>query len=1188
MWHDHSLQQEYAANLQHGLSLDDLMTPEYSDNQLSDHTTPQELIWEQQFLSQDTEQPDIRDGSQSGNLSSPEFSQSLLNGLRGISTSGKSALPAHLTGAQLLSPQLTTPSPPVQKRQLNSNAQEGASASTSNMEGQGRKRAASNLTLATTQDDSSHTEHGQQYYTTSPIQRSTSPVVIVSSHGNVSSPARPPALRARSSSKRGHQDVPSGHSRGESNDVSTMLMPPSPYRVEVSEENQDNRAGLDPVQRGSEQVSTINELAEGRKLNEKNAEVEDWLSKSETGSGADEPNKKATSSRSKRRDDRPRAYSAGVRLDAMGLPTYSDRGIPGPGVLIDEESEDEYSDDDTRSIASARSSEGPESPPVAEGDLHGTNESSSFPEFEDDSVPPEMEEPLARQFYRRTPWQDPFQGPISDSTRDQPSSSNAAAVRYNQEAAKWESASRAATWGTRRRLSESEVLSIVDGSKVRHLSLAKRGRERGSTLLKQARGLIPRRSNSNIKRDTNPTAPEVSPSAEIKSHMETTTSTKSVQRMPSFGKAKSPQLVTGGAFFAMTGNLAAVGHGGSLTTEPEPAKPEGLKSPLQVLRKARSKSDVGKSPKTYPGLAELMSRHGGPPMPTLASPHMESPQLINRLKVEDDDDEDDEDDLIDDTGVKMDFGISIPNFIPSYDSFRMYARQVNPRVPPYMIDRIAADQVRRYKKLLDTKVKHSRAVQAKKCVAGKFCIELGGQGVLLPPRISAKDPDTTCAQFQIVSPDGAEVDDGALDQGVVTPAQFPVGIPLPPVKRLPAEFECTLCFRVKKFYKPSDWTKHVHEDVQPFSCTFANCTDPKSFKRKADWVRHENERHRRLESWRCSVQECNHVCYRKDNFVQHLVREHKKAEPKMKGRGSVSSKAKAAHGNAWQEDEEVWRLVESCRIESPQGPREEPCKFCNNVCNSWKKLSVHVGKHMEQIALPILSLVAAKEVNPDTIISPIEQNYNAQQNVGPAMQPAMIPTIDQASLSPYEASAHSAYHSSSAGQSPAHLQAHPHNAMMYDQTYYSPQGLSTPGQGQLMQGEIYSNTPTYTNTPVYTPTGMAMQDQFGSINNYPATTYMQTPVTAESMAPTMAGSHATGNMYHGGHAPSHDFDLYGGTPDPDTYAQYTPAAEPMHHYGDVDEHGNSNHRYDASSHPASGYSYNGQHYSGNGHGYGGA
>ncbi len=53
-------------------------------------------------------------------------------------------------------------------------------------------------------------------------------------------------------------------------------------------------------------------------------------------------------------------------------------------------------------------------------------------------------------------------------------------------------------------------------------------------------------------------------------------------------------------------------------------------------------------------------------------------------------------------------------------------------------------------------------------------------------------------------------------EGAISPESFPPDIPMPPIQALPAEFECQLCYQVKKFQKPSDWTKHVHEDVQPF------------------------------------------------------------------------------------------------------------------------------------------------------------------------------------------------------------------------------------------------------------------------------------------------------------------------------------------------------------------------------------
>lgn len=279
-----------------------------------------------------------------------------------------------------------------------------------------------------------------------------------------------------------------------------------------------------------------------------------------------------------------------------------------------------------------------------------------------------------------------------------------------------------------------------------------------------------------------------------------------------------------------------------------------------------------------------MTQHGGPPMPMLASPLADTEatkQTVQPGLAADDDDEDEQE------AITMDLKVRTDPIIPNQEGFRTHARQLNPRLADFMVERIAQEQIRRYKRLLEFRVKHINVVQNKNCASGKFCLELGGEAMQLPPKAGNKDPDAPFIGFQITNP-GEEDDDAELpSEGTVVAAQFPSGVPLPPVKRLPAEFECPLCFKVKKFYKPSDWTKHVHEDVQPFTCTFPNCQEPKSFKRKADWVRHENERHRQLENWTCNITDCNHTCYRKDNFVQHLVREHKIAEPKQRtGRAS--------------------------------------------------------------------------------------------------------------------------------------------------------------------------------------------------------------------------------------------------------------------------------------------------------------
>ena len=75
------------------------------------------------------------------------------------------------------------------------------------------------------------------------------------------------------------------------------------------------------------------------------------------------------------------------------------------------------------------------------------------------------------------------------------------------------------------------------------------------------------------------------------------------------------------------------------------------------------------------------------------------------------------------------------------------------------------------------------------------------------------------------------------------------------------------------------------------------------FKRKADWVRHENEGHRHLEWWTCDVDECKHTCYRRYNFLQHLVREHKFTEPKVKTKAAI--KKSGANDPTWQKVEAI-------------------------------------------------------------------------------------------------------------------------------------------------------------------------------------------------------------------------------------------------------------------------------------------
>ncbi|KAF3933925.1 hypothetical protein ABW19_dt0205901 [Dactylella cylindrospora] len=344
--------------------------------------------------------------------------------------------------------------------------------------------------------------------------------------------------------------------------------------------------------------------------------------------------------------------------------------------------------------------------------------------------------------------------------------------------------------------------------------------------------------------------------------------------------------------------------------------------------------------------------------------------------------------------------IPIDKITPNRAGFAKHCLQLNPQLNPKLVERIAIEQVKRFRKLQENFMKHHATVQTSgKCSNGNMCGAIANQN---------KDNNTqghvdtpTNAQYQMQDYDSDDEDVPSTD-GRVTATQFPPNVPMPPVNRLPAEFECTLCFKTKKFTKPSDWTKHVHEDVQPFTCTFPDCTEPKSFKRKADWVRHENEKHRHLEWWTCNLPDCSHRCYRKDNFVQHLVREHKMPEVKVKAAktaaGSKAASRGTKKGKGGTEDDDankLWDIVTACYKETTAKPTSEPCRFCGCRLQSWKKLTVHLARHMEAISLPVITLVGE-----DAVLSPASTRRGNSTTVTPItpFNPTAFPGAGSSSI----------------------------------------------------------------------------------------------------------------------------------------------------------------------------------------------
>lgn len=620
--------------------------------------------------------------------------------------------------------------------------------------------------------------------------------------------------------------------------------------------------------------------------------------------------------------------------------------------------------------------------------------------------------------------------------------------------------SRAATWGTRRHSlpSQTDVEGVLNGNFLKKLSIGSRDNShvRRPSLISRGVSLV--RKTSTRKRHAATTAEASSEQSEQPQEplrRESKDSLAPPSRSPSWGfnKKSVPSLDT--AIFGMSAGAAAIGstkhharHDSvSATSVTSPKSPFGGFSALGVppikntLRRPRSKTDLG--------LVGLFKKTGGPPVVQPAK---------SRTKAEAEDDEDDADDDEDeDTQLELPSGEDI---IPTIGGFKNHILRLNPGMVDAngvvrdgcrsLLDRTAHLMVVRYKALCDLKVKHIQQANARKCPNGTMCFSLGGTARILEARAETRGED-----------------DSPVD--ALTRENFPTGIPMPPTTSLPAEFECQLCFAKKKFTKPSDWTKHVHEDVAPFNCTWDRCRDAKLFKRKADWVRHENEGHRHLEWWTCDVDDCRHVCYRRDNFLQHLVREHKFPEPTVKTKADIRRA-----GNS----DLTCSKVEQCHAENDARPSDEPCRFCEKTFPTWKKLTVHLAKHMEHISLPVLDLVAKRVVDADTIISPVSaappQNYGSfhtpQDQV--KQEPQSFPMTDQFVPAATNDLSYSQHHDFALNMAPPTTYSQP-----IDTTYY-------PDPGFVPQQEFMVNP--MPNTMPHAPYQVAVthDGQFAGAGSY--------------------------------------------------------------------------------------------------------
>lgn len=239
-------------------------------------------------------------------------------------------------------------------------------------------------------------------------------------------------------------------------------------------------------------------------------------------------------------------------------------------------------------------------------------------------------------------------------------------------------------------------------------------------------------------------------------------------------------------------------------------------------------------------------------------------------------------------------------------AFEWHIHKLNPTLvigeSSYLVQRIAVMQFLRYNSLLEKWQQHYQRTFP--CENRELCTALHGGG-------------------KIVNPQGSAIVREAASEDIL----------VPPTKKFPATFECRLCYCRITVDMPSDWTKHVLEDLRPYTCTWPDCSQRIAFRSKANWLAHENECHRYPERWVCNVEDC-----RFSSDDQYIFK-----------------------GHSMDVHDMVFYIAENslrdCKVTPMVNVSQEPCRFCGKKFTEWIDLTHHLAEHMERITKPLALVV---------------------------------------------------------------------------------------------------------------------------------------------------------------------------------------------------------------------------------------
>jgi hypothetical protein len=208
--------------------------------------------------------------------------------------------------------------------------------------------------------------------------------------------------------------------------------------------------------------------------------------------------------------------------------------------------------------------------------------------------------------------------PSKPYTHYQPPSSNAAVMRFRRRAEEVKLAS-----GRSRRVSESDLGGIRGAPVVElmeHKPKKHKGIQRRPSFLKD---IVPNRTPNNLLKRKGSIPVQQQQASETGSDKSREPVLEKPKRIGSWGRSKPPRVDNN--FSSHSGDSGLL-KGSS--TKPGPWYTDAR----NVIKRARSRSDTGRSP----GLGELMTQHGAPPMPMLAEAQANKPSVQPGLAVEDD------------------------------------------------------------------------------------------------------------------------------------------------------------------------------------------------------------------------------------------------------------------------------------------------------------------------------------------------------------------------------------------------------------------------------------------------------------------------------------------------------------------------------------------------------------------------